>query len=564
MNITLLILLLCSSMHCIHSNADYQTLFNQANEAFHRGAREEAIKLYKQLTLEQPNIPQAFFNLGISYKQEERFAEAIDAFKRAINLDPNYTKAFHHLGEALQKQGLIDQAEEMFLKAHELDPTYFDVIPPLAYLLRDKEDFEAAIIYFHKAVTLRPQDIQMILELANTLNTYNRTEEALEWYFKLLDRLPNNASVLYNIAYTLKKMNRLHEAINFYHRALEANPNNSEAHFSYGLALLVTGDSNADNWAQGWEEYEWRWKRHDRQTMRQYMQPLWDGSDLTDKILFIWAEQGLGDTFEFIRYAKVAKDMGAKKVIVAVQKPLLDIMRLCPYIDQVIWTQEQPPYFDYHVPMLSMPFYTKVTLDSVPDEVPYLFADEALIEEWREILEPDTNFKIGICWQGNPNYSTQFLRMAVAAKSMAVEKFLPIMNLPNVSVYSLQKTTGTDQLSGLPDNAPLIVFGDDFDQSKGRFMDTAAVIKNLDLVISIDTSICHLAAGLGVPTWNLLPNPPDWRWMLHCDTTPWYHNMRLFRQPTPGDWDSVISKVVTELEQHFAYGKPLLTFEKPL
>ncbi|MEX0849548.1 MAG: tetratricopeptide repeat-containing glycosyltransferase family protein [Candidatus Dependentiae bacterium] len=558
----LITILACSYLHA--NGDDFQSLFEQANTAFSKRDFNKATELYKQIVEIRQDIPQVYFNLGVVLLQTKNHNEAIEALKTSIALKNEYPKAYFQLGKAYQNIGNNAQAEQMYRTALAQDAHYFDPLAPLAGMLRDQNKFKDAVELYKEAIELRPRDIQVMLDLANTLNTDNQTEEALEWYFKLLELIPDNPAILYNIAYTLKKLNRLEDAIPYYNRTLTINPNHSEAHFSYGLALLLTGNCHPDNWKKGWEEYEWRWKRgSDKQKLRQYTQPVWDGSDLYGKTLFIWAEQGLGDTFEFVRYAKVAKDMGAAKVIVAVQKPLLDIISLCPYIDKIIWTQDKPPYFDFHAPMLSMPYYMQTRLNNVPAEIPYLYADPELVEEWKEILSADTNFRIGICWQGNPNYSTQFLRMAVAAKSMSITKFLPIMELPGVSVYSLQKMTGTDQLADLPEDAPLIVFGDDFDQSKGRFMDTAAVMKNLDLIITIDTSICHIAAGLGVPTWNLLPNPPDWRWMLDCDNTPWFGNMRLFRQPTPGDWDSVMQKVVKELKAHLYDGKPLITFKHP-
>ncbi len=555
----ILVLLACSlSMHA----DQYQKLFDKANKSYAQGKHEKAIKRYRELLQLNDNIPQAHLNLAIVLIQGKHYNQAIHHLKRALELKPQYSKAYYQLGQAYDKTKRKALAQQMYRRAHELDPHYFEVLPALAGLLRDENNFKEALIYYRRAAALRPRDIQTLLDFANTLNIDNQTEEALEWYLKMLEIIPDNPSILYNVAYTYKKLNRLEDAMPYYNRVLAIQPNHAEAHFSYGLALLLTGNRNPHNWAEGWKQYEWRWKR-DSQHMRHYTQPMWDGSDLHGKILFLWAEQGLGDTFEFIRYAKVAKDLGARKVIVAVQKPLLDIAGQLPYIDQVLWTQDAPPYFDVHAPMLSMPYLTKTRLHNVPAEVPYLYADPTLEQEWKEILSQDTNFKIGICWQGNPGYSTQFLRQAVAAKSMSVTEFLPIMELPNVTVYSLQKTTGTDQLKELPEDAPLVVFGDDFDTTTGRFMDTAAVMKNLDLVITIDTSICHLAAGLGVPTWNLLPNPPDWRWMLDCDNTPWFDNMRLFRQPTPGDWTSVIQKVVKELKAHLHYGKPLIVHEHP-
>lgn len=558
--LSLIVSLFCSLNLIAH---EFQELFVKANRAFSSKDFSKAIEYYEEILTTHKTTPEIYFNLGITYIETKEYKKALNCLKEAIKLKPDYGRAYYHIGRALENLNLKKEAITAYTKAHELEPDFFELLPILANLLRDDNQFDQALIYYQKAASLQPKNIHVLLDLANTLNTTGKTEEALEWYFTMLEMLPQNPAILYNIAYTYKKLNRLADAMPYYDRALKLQPDHIEAHFSYGLALLLTGNHNPDNWELGWKEYEWRWKRNQSQSIRTYSQPLWNGEPLDGKIFFLWAEQGLGDTFEFIRYAKVVKDLGASKVIVAVQKPLIDFAKNIPYIDQIIAIDAKPPYFNYHAPMVSMPYLTKTRLHNVPADIPYLYADQDLMQEWKDILSEDTNFKIGICWQGNPNYSTQFLRMTVAAKSMSVEKFLPIMNIPGVTVYSLQKTTGTDQLNALPEDAPLVIFGEDFDTTRGRFNDTAAVIKNLDLVITIDTSICHLAAGLGVPTWNLLPNPPDWRWMLDCDNTPWFANMRLFRQPTPGDWDSVIEKVIQELKAHLYYNKPLIVHEHP-
>ena len=271
---------------------------------------------------------------------------------------------------------------------------------------------------------------------------------------------------------------------------------------------------------------------------------------LDGKTIFLHAEQGLGDTFQFIRYARIAKEKGGT-VIAGVQKPLVKLLSLCPYIDKVVSLDEKPPAFDLHAPLMSLPYILKTTIDSVPTDIPYLYADSELVEYWKKKqLSSDKNIKVGICWQGNNKYSTPMLRATVAFKSIDINKLNPLGAVPGVSIYSLQKTTGTDQLKTLAPEFMIHTFDDDFDESNGRFMDTAAVIKNLDLVITVDTSIGHLAAALGKPTWVILPNPPDWRWMLERDDTPWYPTMRLFRQPTPGDWESVIEVVAQELKKY--------------
>lgn len=541
-----------------------QKQFEKANTDFNKKNYGRAIKRYRKIVNNRQDLPHVYFNLGIACMQIKEYDAAVDAFTQALRLKNDYPKAALQLGKAYTALGKIAEAQEMYVRALNIDDQCIDALLPLAKIHADGYQFDEAISLYKKAVAIQPKNVQAVLDLANTLNMHHQTDEALTWYFKLLDLMPNNPSALYNIAYTLKKLNRLEEALPYYHRVLEINPNHTEAHFSYGLALLLTGNRNADNWTQGWAEYEWRRVRHEKNAAHHYTQPAWNGSDLHGKTLLIWSEQTLGDTFQFIRYAQVAKSMGAQKVIAVVQDAAYDIIKLCPYIDKVLRQNEQTPPYDFHAPLLSMPYYTKTRLNTVPHAIPYLFAKQSLVEEWRDLLSADTNFKIGICWQGNLNYSTQFLRTAVATKYMTVTHFLPLTDVKGVSVYSLQKMQGTNLPDNLPDDSKLITFAGDFDESAGRFMDTAAIMQHLDLVISIDTSVCHLAAGLGVPTWTLLPNPPDWRWMLDCDNTPWYPNMRLFRQPTPGDWDSVMRDVVSALKDHLEAGAPLIACSKPL
>ena len=276
--------------------------------------------------------------------------------------------------------------------------------------------------------------------------------------------------------------------------------------------------------------------------------PLWDGSSLDNKTILLHAEQGLGDTFQFVRYAQILKQRYAVKIILASQDPLIHLLRLCPYLDQVVSLFERLPHHDVQVPLMSVPFILKTRLDSVPTPIPYLYSDTNLTRDFKNKLHGSA-FKIGICWQGNSNYSTHFLRTAVAAKSVQLQQFLPLLNLDNVMVYNLQKMTGEEQTDAIRNYKSFICFDKDFDGSHGRFMDTAAVMRNLDLMITVDTSIAHLAGGLGIPTWVLLPEPADWRWMINRTDTPWYPTMRLFRQPKTGDWESVIAEIVRELKK---------------
>lgn len=531
-----------------HSYIDYQsfeTLSKHANGLFTAEQYEEAIAFYKQALALNPTSAQIFFNLGQALYYAKKYPEALYAYKKTIQHKNDHCRAYIQIAKVMIDVKQINDAFEPLKRALTIEPNNADARLLLARTYNDKHLFNLAIDLLLEGLKLEPDHINITFELGNTYNLINRLDESLAIYQDLNLRLPNNPSILYNIAFTYKKLGDMEKALPYYTKTLELEPNHAEALFSRGLAYLVMGD-----FEKGWHGYEWRYSRPSQGSLRTYSQPRWDGSDLKGKTILIHAEQGLGDTFQFIRYAKLVKEKNGT-VIAAVQKPLVTLMKRCKHIDQVISLDETPPPFDVHSPLLSLPFALKTRIDNVPCEIPYLYADEQLTADWKQKLAADKNFKIGICWQGNDNYATPLLRATVAQKSVHPKEFEPICNVPGVSVYSLQKTTGTDQLKDIPSTMKIITFDGDFDQSNGRFMDTAAVIKNLDLIITVDTSISHLASGLGTPTWIMLPNPADWRWMINRNDSPWYPNVtRLFKQPTPGDWQSMIKEVAIELEKH--------------
>ncbi len=538
----------------------FDELFQHANTLFSQKNYPEAITYYKQALAHRQTCPQVFFNMGLAYLHLNNKTAAAHAFDQAVTYKLDYTKAHVQLAKVSQQLGEPEKAIEHYQKAIHFEPDWSEPRLLLARLYNKQHKFPQSVIQLKQALSREPNNRSLLFELANTYNTINKLTKALEIYKQLLSQEPNNPSFLYNTAYTLKKMGDIEKALPYYDKAIMLKPDHSEAHFSRGLAYLTTGD-----FERGWAEYEWRWNKPNHGSKRDYPQPRWDGTPLEGKTILFHAEQGLGDTFQFIRYAQVAKKRGGH-VIAAVQSQLVAILSLCPYLDQVISLNDTPPHFDVHAPLMSLPFILKTTIDTIPCDIPYLYADQALVEYWQEELAQDHNFKVGICWQGNSNYSTPFLRAVVAQKSVNVNQLLPLNTIPGVSLYNLQKVTGEDQLKTLSPDFKLYTFDGDFDSSHGRFMDTAAVMKNLDLVITVDTSICHLAAGLGIPTWNILPNPADWRWMINRTDTPWYPTIRLFRQPTIGDWDSVINEIVHELHKRVhgtEYVKPVMEEKSP-
>lgn len=524
----------------------YGELLDLANALAKQKQYVESIKLYDQAITLEPNHVEALFNCGFIHLRltPPDTVQALSYFDRAIIVAPTHAKALFYRASCLKTLGKKEEALIAYEKALHYNTSSAELYTEYAQLCSDNAKYQRAAELYEHAYRLEPRD-QTMLALGNTYNMLNDLDKALLWYKKLEAKNPSSVPVLYNIAYTLKKLGRVDEAFPYYQRVLALDPKHSDAHFGLGLSYLITGD-----FENGFREYEWRFERDKKKNKPLPKSPEWDGcASLEGTTFLLVAEQGLGDTFQFIRFGKVLHDhYGVTRVIAAVQKPLVQLLSLCPYLDQVIALGSPLPAHDYHARTVSMPYLCKITRETTPAPIPYLYADKNLVELWREKLSADKNFKIGICWQGNPNYSTQFLRSVVAAKSITLTKLLPLFAIPGVSFYNLQKMTGEEQLKLLPEGTPLISFGDDFDKDHGRFMDTAAVMKHLDLMITVDTGTAHIAAALGVPTWTFIPEPPDWRWMRDCTDTPWYPNMRLFRQPTIGDWETTIALVCKELE----------------
>lgn len=525
--------------------------FYLANLFYIEGQNKKALDHYRASIRIYPHIPEAYFNQGVLLENEDHIDLAIESYKKSLELRPNYLKALIQIGKALKNKKQQYEAISYFSRILHIEHDNFNANYHLGKIYYELDILEHAAYYFEKAIVKTPNKPSLLTDYANILNMLNKTQDALNIYKQVLQLLPDEASANYNYAYTLKKLNRIDQAFEFYDKSLQLAPDTPYIRFGIAIAYLTYG-----YFIKGFKEYEWRW-RLKKLKPRIFEQPLWDGSSLENKILFLHAEQGLGDTFQFIRYAKIAKNMGAT-VIFSAPKALQEIISLCPYIDRVISLQKQPVNFDYQAPLMSMPFLCKTTIDTIPHPIPYLYADKTLEAHWKKILEKDKNMKIGICWQGNQQHSTKFLTHTFATKSIPLKYFEPLNKLEHVSLYSLQKKQGEEQIDSEKETVILHVFNDDFDTSNGRFMDTAAVIKNLDLVITVDTSIAHLAGGLGVETWVILPEPADWRWLRDTFDSPWYPTIKLFRQKESGNWEGVIQDVINNIEKklnHFLLKK---------
>jgi len=534
----------CISNSFFTAKSRFEKAFKKGCDYFSSNQFILAIPEFEKAIKNNPQCYQAYYHLGLISEQSDNREKAIEYYTKALEVNPQYDLPHHNLATLYFNNEKYDLAKKHYQKVILSDPNNYLAHYRLSKIYFEKKLLDRCLCHLEKAATLEPKNKEVLLVLAHIKNTMNKAEEALDIHCYIDSIYPDNPSTLYDIGFTLTRLGRIKEAMLYFKRIVSSWPQYDEAHFSYGLTLLATGD-----WGKGWQEYEWRLIKNGQLTFPHCNKPKWDGSDLHGKIIYIRAEQGFGDTFQFIRYAKIAKEMGGTTVV-AVQPCLVRYLKLCPYIDKIISNEDKIPYFDVYAPMLSFPMILKTRPDTVPTSIPYLPADATLTKHWRNQLSYDKNFKVGICWQGNPNYSTHNLRMVVAAKSIDLIQLLPLFAIPNSSFYCLQRKTGTDQLTTLPPDTQLTIFDEDFDVKHGSFMDSAAVIKNLDLVITVDTSVAHFAAGLGTPTWVLIPDPPDWRWMLERSDTPWYPNMRLFRQSTPGDWKRVMQTVSEELKKY--------------
>jgi hypothetical protein len=326
------------------------------------------------------------------------------------------------------------------------------------------------------------------------------------------------------------------EAANCFQAALRIRPDYAEAHVALAFTHLIQGD-----FEKGWPEYEWRW-RLERFPSRNFCQPRWDGSPLAGRAILLYTGQGLGDTIQFVRYAPFLKQYGGR-VLLEAPPCLVPLLRSCPGIDNLLAAGEELPPFDCHAPLMSLPGIVKTTLATIPAEIPYLAADPALERKWQRELELYTGYKIGIAWQGDPQNERD------RARSLPLIQLAPLGRLDGVVLFSLQKGPGREQIQSLGKPFAVVDLGDRIDGPAGAFMDTAAIMKHLDLVITSDTSIAHLAGALGIPVWLAVCFMPEWRWLLEREDSPWYPSMRLFRQSEPGDWPGVFQRMALELSQ---------------
>jgi tetratricopeptide (TPR) repeat protein len=463
---------------------------------------DEAVSYLRAACLSRPDFAGAHYNLGVALAEQGKTAEALPFFEQALRLRPDYAQAHYGRGNVLATLGKNAEALACFREALRLKPDYGEGYNNLGLALVQLGRHAEALPYLEQAVRLRPAAPEGHNNLGLALADLGRFAEAEASYKEALRLRPQYTDALCNLASACKEQGRLDEALAGYQIALWLEPNLASGHWNRSLALLQRGD-----FEQGWAEYEWRWRRPGHGP-RRFAQPAWEGegSDLAGKTLLIWMEQGLGDMLQFMRFAALVKQAGAR-VLVECPASMVPLLARCPGVDQPAAEGSPLPAFDVHVPIMSLPHRLGTTLASIPAEVPYLFADEQRLERWGRELDGLDGFKIGIAWQGNPQHPWDRHR------SFPVTHFARLARVRGVRLISLQKLAGAEQVGQLAGRFAVTELPSEQDKASAAFMDTAAIMKHLDLVISTDTAIAHLAGALGVPVWVALSDICDWRWL---------------------------------------------------
>jgi tetratricopeptide (TPR) repeat protein len=512
------------------------------------GRHDEAIRHYDYASRLRPDLPEPHVNLGMLYQQLKNHDEAIASFRRALEAQPDFAPAHNGLGVALESQGKSAEAIASFREAIRLQPDYVEAHSNLGASLGELGKATAGVTAvsegraeLERAVALDPDFAQAHGNLGKLLMGLNTeplaadelTRTARKALERALELKPDFVEARANLAKLLGEQGDLAAALAHYDEALRQDPSSAATHNNRALTLLLSGD-----FARGWPEYEWRWRLPDA-PQRPWPIPEWDGSPQPGTIM-LHCEQGLGDTLQFVRYAPRVQQRCGRLIIVA-PKGWLPILRTCIGLDpeRVEFRDDQTPLpqIDARASVMSLPRIFNTELSTIPAEVPYLSADESLVARWRRSLGDDAAFKVGVVWQGNPKYGGD------RARSFPLAVLAPLAKVPGVKIFSLQKGLGSEQLADA--DFDVVDLGSRF--SDEAMVDAAAVIRSLDLVVTCDTAMLHLAGALAAPVWGAIPFAPDWRWMLDRQDSPWYPTLRLFRQTRQCDWHEVIERMSIEL-----------------
>jgi len=478
---------------------------------------------------------------------------------------------------ACHTAGNLQEAEQIYLQVLEQNPDHPDATHFMGVLAYNAGNNEAAVTYLKKAIKMMPSNAGCLNNMGNVFQQQEKYRESVKWYEMAVRINPGHKLAHNNIAVAYLHLGNLERALIYVEKALALDPEYAEAHNNHCEILRAMGDNDKalaavdkalslspdlvgahwnraliwlskGDFQDGWPEYEWRWRRPTTQKRAFAHGAPWQGENIKGKTLFIYEEQGLGDTLQFIRYLPMLRKLGAR-VIFETGPALIRLVAENRVYDRLLvglkGVDTRPAdRFDFHVPLLSLPHVLKTKIETIPNKTPYLKADPALCRIWKNRLAGDDLFKVGLVWAGRPMHKND------SNRSVPLRMFETLGKVEGVSFYSLQK----EKHEKWTDMDSLKFFERDLGPEISDFADTAAIMENLDLIISVDTSVVHLAGAMGKPVWTLVPFAPDFRWLLDRDDSPWYPSMLLFRQASPNEWAPVIDRLALTLSQRLANG----------
>jgi tetratricopeptide (TPR) repeat protein len=507
-----------------------QQKFQTGLEMHRRGKLPEAAKLCEEIIFYDRKHFGAHYLLGVIYGEARKFERAVELISKAIKINSRSTEAYYNRGNALKELKRYEQALLDYDKAISLKPNFYEAYYNRGIVQLELFRFEEALVSNDKAIFLKPGFAEAYNNRGMALKELKRLADALANCEKAIELKPDYAEAYRNRGLVLTELGRLDQAFANYDKAIALKSEYSGLVWNQAIILLLQG-----NFDLGLPQYEHRGSREIVRKHRKYDQPqLVDAELIRGKTLFIYHELYLGDMIQFCRYAILAAQKGAR-VVISAQNRLHDLLSTLGPGIEIIPEGTEPDVFDYHVPLMSLPLAFHTELENIPGKVPYLRPDAARVLKWKTAIG-EHGFKIGICWQGS-RLSEE------SGRSLPLTEFFRLSKMPDVRLISLQKFDGLEQLETLSEDMKVETLGDEFDAGSQAFLDTAAVIANLDLVITCDTALAHLAGALARPAWVALKFVPDWRWLLNRSDSPWYPTLRLFRQDEPFHWRSAFEKM---------------------
>ncbi len=500
--------------------------------------RERARECYHRSLRENPAPVDSYIALGALAAADKQLDEAVQWYRRAVDADPTSATSFLGLGCALRDLENFEGADRCLSIAVRLKPQGPEALAALGEVKMKRGLFTEAEVLFRQSLKEKPSSPSVLNNLGSALKELGRPGEAIDLYLEAYRLDPCEPAVSFNLGGAYSAIGSIPEAIQWYDIATDTHPDYAEAHANKALLLLSSG-----MFERGWQEYEWRFKLRDRRQKidgRTFPVPRWEGESFEGKTLLVRSEQGAGDMIQFCRFLPALKSRGGR-VLFETAPRLSRLFKNVDGADAVVpISQTTETEFDLFIPLLSVPRFFTPHPDAIPSRESYLFAEPELIARTAPLFQPGS-FNVGICWQGNREY------VGDKDRSMPLKMFAPLFNIAGVRFYSLQKGDGAEQLGSLPPDLIVEELGSTLDNGGDGFVETAAALTHLDLVISTDTALPHLAGALGRPVWVLLSSSPEWRWFTAGDRTPWYPTMRLFRRRRGEEWKSVIERVSASL-----------------